>query len=103
MSAFSLTGKVALVTGAGQGIGAAVARALGTEGAAVAVNDLREPNATRVAKEITDAGGKAIGLGADVSDPSAVNAMVQWVAKQFGAIDILVNNAGIYPMEPFDK
>ena len=103
MSAFSLTGKVALVTGAGQGIGAAIARTLGTEGASVAVNDLREPNASRVAKEITNSGGKAIGLGADVSDPSAVNAMVQWAAKQLGPIDILVNNAGIYPMEPFDK
>jgi NAD(P)-dependent dehydrogenase (short-subunit alcohol dehydrogenase family) len=102
MDVFSLDGKVALVTGAGRGIGAEIARTFAKAGAAIVVNDLREPNATKVAKEITDTGGKAIGLGADVSDPSAVNAMVQWANKQFGPIDILVNNAAIYPIESFD-
>src|SRR5438094_723282 len=100
---FSLAGKVALVTGAGQGIGAEIARTFASAGAAVVVNDLRESSASRLAKEITDAGGKAIGLGADVSDASAVNALVQWAAKHFGAIDILVNNAAIYPMETLDQ
>jgi len=103
MDIFSLAGKVALVTGAGQGIGAEIARTFAKAGAAVVVNDLREPKAAAVAKEITDAGGQAVGLGADVSDPSAVNAMVQWAAKQLGPIQILVNNAAIYPMETFDE
>lgn len=103
MDAFSLKNKVALITGAGQGIGAEIARQFANAGAAVAVNDLREPKATAVAEEISDAGGKTIGLGADVSDPSAVNAMVQWAAKEFGPIDILVNNAAVYPMETFDQ
>lgn len=103
MDIFSLQGKVALVTGAGQGIGAEIARTFAKAGAAVVVNDLREPNASAVAKDITHGGGRAIGLGADVSDPSAVNAMVQWAAKQLGPIDILVNNAAIFPMETFDQ
>src|SRR5438045_3422116 len=98
MDTFRLANKVALVTGAGRGIGAEIARVFARAGAAVVVNDLREPSADNVAKEITASGGKAIGLGADVSDPSAVNAMVQWAAKQLGPIDILVNNAAIYPM-----
>jgi 3-oxoacyl-[acyl-carrier protein] reductase len=103
MDIFSLAGKVALITGAGQGIGAAMARTFAKAGAAVVVNDLREPNAERVAGEIRDAGGKAVGLGADVSDPSAVHAMVLWVAKQFGPVGILVNNAAVYPMQTFDE
>src|ERR1051325_7374428 len=102
MEVFSLAGKVALVTGAGQGIGAEIARTFARAGAIIAVNDLREPAVSRVAKEIIAGGGNAVGLGADVSDPSAVNAMTQWAAKELGPIDILVNNAAIYPMEPFD-
>jgi NAD(P)-dependent dehydrogenase (short-subunit alcohol dehydrogenase family) len=103
MEIFSLAGQTALVTGAGTGIGAEIARTFAKAGAAVVVNDLREPSADIVAKEITASGGKAIGLGADVSDPSAVNAMMQWASKQLGPITILVNNAGIYPIQTFDQ
>jgi 3-oxoacyl-[acyl-carrier protein] reductase len=103
MDIYSLAGKVALVTGAGQGIGAEIARTFAKAGAAVVVNDLREPCADNIAKQITAGGGKAIGLGADVSDPSAINAMAQWAARQLGPITILVNNAAIYPIQTFDQ
>ncbi len=101
MKEFELTGKVALVTGAGRGIGAEIARWLARAGAAVAVNDIREDDAAQVVQDITKAGGKALPVVADVSQPAAVERMVRTVVNRLGSIDILVNNAGIYPMEPF--
>lgn len=89
-----LAGRVALVSGAGRGIGAAIARALGAHGASVAVNYLRSAEAARaVAQQITDAGGRAQAFGADVTDPGAVAAMVEGVAERFGGVDILVHSA----------
>jgi 3-oxoacyl-[acyl-carrier protein] reductase len=90
-----LSGRVALVTGAGAGIGAAVAARLAAEGAMVAVVDRDADAAQRVAEEIGQAGGQAIGLAADVTQPEEVAAAVQEAAKLGPALNIVVNNAGI--------
>jgi len=89
------TDRVAIVTGAAQGIGAATATLLADQGAAVAVVDLTAERAQPVADAITGAGGRAIAVGADVSDPAAVKQMVDGTLEAFGQLDILVNNAGI--------
>lgn len=91
-----LTGKVALVTGAGKGIGCEVAKTLAFYGATVILNYAHSEEAAKeAAKEITDNGGKASVYGCDVSDFDAVAEMMKTVAKEYGSIDILVNNAGI--------
>jgi 3-oxoacyl-[acyl-carrier protein] reductase len=91
-----LNGRIALVTGAGAGIGAAVARRLASEGASVAVLDRDRDAAADVAAEIVDAGGRAIGLAADVADRNAVISAVGGAAEfGNGTIHVVVNNAGI--------
>jgi len=95
---FDLSGKVAIVTGAGgrgNSIGRAYAIALANAGASVVAADLNEEGAQRVAKEITDLGGKAIGTQVDIVDPASVQAMVATAADAFGGVDILVNNAAL--------
>lgn len=87
--------RVAIVTGAGRGIGAAVAKRLSSDGFAVALLDLDEAAAKASAQAITEGGGRAIGLGLDVSDAEQVDAAVKAVAEQLGAPTVLVNNAGI--------
>jgi 3-oxoacyl-[acyl-carrier protein] reductase len=92
----NLAGKTALVTGGANGVGRAIALALAAEGAAVAVNYRRSAGeANSVVAEIAAAGGKAVAIGADVSDFAAVQAMVARVAGELGGLDILVNNAGV--------
>ncbi len=88
-------GKVAIVTGAAQGIGAAVARRLASEGAKVAVVDLTADRAQGTVDEIAKDGGAAFAVGGDVSRTADVEAAVAAVVEHFGRIDILVNNAGI--------
>src|SRR4051812_13874008 len=90
-----MAGKIAIVTGAGRGMGRAVALTLAREGAAVVVNDVRLETAQAVAQEIEAAGGRALAFPADVSREDQVNAMVQAAVEKFGTVDILVNNAGI--------
>src|SRR5713226_8319108 len=99
-----LKDKVAIVTGAAQGIGAAYARGLAKEGAAVAVVDVLDP--TPVAKEIVDCDGRALPLKIDVSDERQTNEMARKVVETFGRVDILVNNAAIYGTivrKPFEE
>jgi 3-oxoacyl-[acyl-carrier protein] reductase len=88
--------KIAIVTGAGQGIGEAYVKALAAEGAQVAVADLNGEQAARVAKEIEASGGAAIPIVVDVADPESADAMAEAVVGAFGGIDLLVNNAAIY-------
>jgi len=90
-----LKGKVAIVTGAGQGVGEGIAMTLAKEGAKVVVNDFFQERADRVAKDIVAAGGEAIALQADVSDFDSVTQMVKKAMDKFSRIDILVNNAGV--------
>ncbi|MBA3744225.1 3-oxoacyl-ACP reductase FabG [Sporichthya sp.] len=88
-------GRTALITGAGQGIGAAIAMRLAADGASVAVLDRNAETAAVVAKRIVESGGKAIAVGADVTDRAEVTAAVETTVAAFGALSILVNNAGV--------
>jgi 3-oxoacyl-[acyl-carrier protein] reductase len=96
------TGKVAVVTGAAQGIGAAYARALAASGAAVVVADLSADAGDAVASDIRAEGGQAEYAKTDVSDPESARAMADYAAERFGGIDFLVNNAAIYGDMQFD-
>lgn len=95
-----LEDKTAIVTGAGQGIGKAIARGLAREGAAVLVNDLIGSRAEAVAAVLREDGFAATAFVADVSDESAVRSMVDHVLARWGRVDILVNNAGYLEMSP---
>lgn len=106
------TGKVAIVTGAGRGMGRAVALKLASEGAAVVVNDVRRESAEAVAAEIAAAGGQALAHVADISEEAGVRAMVEAAVARWGGVHILVNNAGILgttrpleqiPVEEWDR
>jgi 3-oxoacyl-[acyl-carrier protein] reductase len=99
-----LQGKVALVTGASKGIGAAIALELAQQGAAVAVNySGSKAGADKVVEEIKKTGGKAIAVQADVSNPDSIGPLISTVVKQLGPIDILVNNAGVYEFGPLEQ
>jgi 3-oxoacyl-[acyl-carrier protein] reductase len=99
-----LAGKVAVVTGASKGIGAAIAKHLAAEGAAVVVNySSSREGADRAVKEIAAQGGKAIAVQADVAKQADVERLFAETKKAFGALDILVNNAGIYVAQPLGQ
>lgn len=90
-----LEGKVALVTGAGAGIGRAIVLAMAHEGAAVVVNDVVQEKAEQVTKEILDKEGRAVACVADVATSEGAEEVIQCAVKTFGRLDILVNNVGI--------
>ena len=98
-----LTGKVAIVTGASKGIGAAIAKTLAKEGASVVVNYASsKEGADKVVAEITKAGGKAVAVGGDVSKGAEAQAIVDAAIKNYGKLDVLVNNSGVYEMRPLE-
>jgi NAD(P)-dependent dehydrogenase (short-subunit alcohol dehydrogenase family) len=101
-SRHDFTGKVAIVTGAAQGIGEAYARALAAAGAAVVIADVSVDAGQAVADDIRAAGGRAAFARTDVSDPQSAQAMAHLATEEFGGIDFLVNNAAIYGEMQFD-
>ena len=97
----SLKGRVAVVTGAGSGMGRAIALRLAEDGAAVAIWDINGDGAAETAKMITDAGGVSLAITADCADRAAIEAAAAETRAKLGPIGILVNNAGIAPFTPF--
>jgi NADP-dependent 3-hydroxy acid dehydrogenase YdfG len=97
-----LSGKVAAITGASSGIGEATARALAGAGAAVALGARREDRLEALASEISDAGGRAVALKADVADESSARAFVEGAHSELGGLDILINNAGVMLLGPVE-
>ena len=99
--AIDLSGEVALVTGGGSGIGEAIARTLSRAGAAVAVADLSEESAARVATAICDEGGQAIPVQMDIADAASIDAAMERLHAQLGQVSILVNNAATWVVKEF--
>lgn len=97
---FDLSGKVAVVTGSGRGLGAAIARGLAGAGAAVMLCSRTKSEVENTAAEITQRGGKASGTVADTSDRPSCERLIEQTIAQFGRLDILVNNAGIDAISP---
>src|SRR6188472_3807459 len=92
---FDLTGKVAVVTGAGAGLGANFSRALAEAGASIVCADINTEHAERTASKLTEDGFKTVAVHADVTKEADIEQMIQCAIDEFGGIDILVNNAGI--------
>lgn len=93
--------KVAIVTGAKQGIGLGIALALAKEGYNIIVSDLEQQGCKKAVKEIEKLGAKAAAITCDVSKKKGVDSLISKTIKKFGQLDVLVNNAGIYPFVPF--
>jgi len=92
--------KVALITGAGQGIGFAIAKQLSRDGFAVALNDIAPSNLAAVVESVQNEGGIALGIAADVSNRTACTEMVDQVVREWGRLDVMVANAGLVQVDP---
>jgi len=100
----TLTGKVAVVTGASKGIGAGIARALGAEGAAVVVNYASDKEgADRVVRAIVAEGGRAVAVQCDVAKIEDIRRLFAETKRAFGGLDVLVNNAGVFRFDPIEE
>jgi 3-oxoacyl-[acyl-carrier protein] reductase len=95
--------SVAVITGAGQGIGRAVAIAFGKRAAQVVVADVNGPNASKVKEEIQRTGNGALAIEVDVLSEGSITAMIERTLEEFGTIDVLINNAGIYPSAAIEE
>ena len=103
---FDVRDRVVVITGAGQGIGREYALQFAAAGAVPVVAEVNAQSAARVAKEITDAGYRAMAAATDVSDPASVQNLVDGVMEKYGRVDVLVNNAAIFTslkMKPFEQ
>lgn len=98
-----LKNRIAIVTGAGQGIGRALALGLAREGAKVVIADINEKNAMAIKDEIEAGGGTAMALRTDVSDENSVQSMLETSLREFERLDILINNAGIFPVSSVEE
>src|SRR5690242_8894473 len=98
-----LSGRVAIVTGGANGLGAAQAAGFARAGAAVAIADIDGDGATRLAGDLQAHGGRALALTVDVGDEAQVRSMVERTVDAFGRLDILVNNAAFYPLRPWHE
>jgi 3-oxoacyl-[acyl-carrier protein] reductase len=98
-----ISGKVAVVTGGGQGLGRAIAQALADEGARLAICDINTAALDRAKKELEACGAEVLALRCDVSDRAAVDTMFEQIGRHFGTVDILINNAGLVPSTPAEE
>jgi NADP-dependent 3-hydroxy acid dehydrogenase YdfG len=99
----NIEGKVVVITGASSGLGEAAARHLSEQGAIVVLGARRVERISALADEIVAAGGKALAVQTDVTDPEQVEALVEAAIEAFGRIDVMINNAGVMPHSPLDR
>ncbi|MCU7549557.1 SDR family oxidoreductase [Chitinophagaceae bacterium LB-8] len=99
----NIEGKVIVITGASSGLGEAAARHLSEQGAMVVLGARRVDRIQALANELTEKGGKALALAADVTQVDQVKALVDTAVKTFGRVDVIINNAGLMPQSPLDR